>query len=425
MHTVPSSSESKGTKVYMSLLAVMVSFLLFSASAESVRLPVVGADTNAWGDIFNAYLAYLAGPNATALNMTVVNADNINTSAVNTTHILDNNITSDDLAASSVGNSELADNAVTTEKILNGTIASGDLGTDSVTNEKIADGAVTSAEINDSSITGDDIDNTTSIVLYNLDATISAEIGQTLEVGTGNTPASYSVAFGTSCSTGYDGALAVGINAAAMSGSTGPSFAMGRDVTADDPYSFAMGHDLLADAPYSFAYGRYSNTTSSADYGIAMGYACTVFGNDYATAIGYSSYANGTGSFAIGYGPHARGDYSAAIGRYTIASGMNSFAMGREIEAAGNYTIAVSLNDSNGMVVSQNNSMVIMGGYLGVGNVTPSRPVHISDVMRLDPRATAPLSPAAGDVYYDSTSNDLCIYNSTAWVEVTKGGTCA
>jgi hypothetical protein len=54
-------------------------------------------------------------------------------------------------------------------------------------------------------------------------------------------------------------------------------------------------------------------------------------------------------------------------------------------------------------------------GKVGIGTNTPARTLHVSDVMRLEPRATAPTSPAKGDMYFDSTLNKLRVYDGTAW----------
>lgn len=54
-------------------------------------------------------------------------------------------------------------------------------------------------------------------------------------------------------------------------------------------------------------------------------------------------------------------------------------------------------------------------GNVGINIATPQRSLHINDVMRLEPRASAPTSPSAGDIYYDSTVNKLRIYNGTSW----------
>jgi hypothetical protein len=54
-------------------------------------------------------------------------------------------------------------------------------------------------------------------------------------------------------------------------------------------------------------------------------------------------------------------------------------------------------------------------GNVGVGTTTPQRRLHVSDVMRLEPRATAPTSPAKGDIYFDSTLNKLRVFDGTVW----------
>ena len=58
---------------------------------------------------------------------------------------------------------------------------------------------------------------------------------------------------------------------------------------------------------------------------------------------------------------------------------------------------------------------ILANGNVGIGTNTPARTLHVSDVMRLEPRATAPTSPAKGDMYFDSTLNKLRVYDGTAW----------
>jgi hypothetical protein len=53
------------------------------------------------------------------------------------------------------------------------------------------------------------------------------------------------------------------------------------------------------------------------------------------------------------------------------------------------------------------------GGF-GIG-IQPQRALHINDVMRLEPRNTAPSSPAKGDIYFDNTINKLRVYDGTTW----------
>ncbi len=54
-------------------------------------------------------------------------------------------------------------------------------------------------------------------------------------------------------------------------------------------------------------------------------------------------------------------------------------------------------------------------GNMGIGTTTPRRKLHINDVMRLEPRSTAPDFPGEGDIYMDSNDHVLKVYNGTEW----------
>jgi hypothetical protein len=53
-------------------------------------------------------------------------------------------------------------------------------------------------------------------------------------------------------------------------------------------------------------------------------------------------------------------------------------------------------------------------GGLGIA-IQPQRALHVNDVMRLEPRPTAPATPGKGDMYFDSTINKLRVYDGTTW----------
>lgn len=160
-------------------------------------------------------------------------------------------------------------------------------------------------------------------------------------------------------------------------------------------YSIAIGYSALADTSYSTAVG--SKTEAYGRYSTSIGYWCTA-NTARSSAFGYRCYASGSGATAIGgyasathndatavgafssasgfkstalTASTASGQYSVSMGRDAISSGYGSFAMGREIEAQGDYSFAFSLNDQNGTVVSQENTMAIMGGNVGIGTVSP------------------------------------------------------
>jgi hypothetical protein len=51
---------------------------------------------------------------------------------------------------------------------------------------------------------------------------------------------------------------------------------------------------------------------------------------------------------------------------------------------------------------------------VGIGVTTPARTLHVGDAMRLEP-TTAPSSPSEGDMYMDSTTHKLMVYDGTTW----------
>jgi hypothetical protein len=54
-------------------------------------------------------------------------------------------------------------------------------------------------------------------------------------------------------------------------------------------------------------------------------------------------------------------------------------------------------------------------GNVGIGTTSPARTLHVNAVMRLEPIAIAPSSPAKGDMYFDSVLNKLRVFDGTTW----------
>jgi len=194
------------------------------------------------------------------------------------------------------------------------------------------------------------------------------------------------------------------------------SNAMGYGTTASNSYSLATGYYTTASGLYSTAMGR--NTTASGDYSTALGRYTTALGNnstslggysnangdnslaagsyvtadgDNSAAMGISCSANGYGSMALGatavadaaysrsFGIQttASGTYGTAIGVQTTASGTYTTAIGHGIEASGEHSIAISLSDQTGVNVTQDTTMAIMGGYVGIGTTSPDELLHV------------------------------------------------
>jgi len=157
---------------------------------------------------------------------------------------------------------------------------------------------------------------------------------------------------------------ASGLNSTAMGWNTTARLsactAMGYLTQANGTYSTAMGYGTQAIGETSTATGR--NTTASGLYSTAMGYLTTASGES-STSIGIETTASGIGSMAMGY--------------RTTASGIYSTVAGSRIEAIGDYTFAIGLSDLIWYSVTQNNTMAIMGGKVGIGTTSPSAKLQV------------------------------------------------
>lgn len=86
-----------------------------------------------------------------------------------------------------------------------------------------------------------------------------------------------------------------------------------------------------------------------------------------------------------------------------------------------NAALLVGRNNTDFMLVTRTDMInyervrLTNDGHVGIGVKEPERSLHISDVMRLEPRDTAPTDPKEGDMYMDSQSHKLMVYDGTIW----------
>jgi len=102
---------------------------------------------------------------------------------------------------------------------------------------------------------------------------------------------------------------------------------------------------------------------------------------EFSIALGRNTLASGLSSLALGAITTASGEYATALGRGTKATGNYSFAMGRGIEATGMYSVGIALGYQVGTVLSQDSTMAIMGGRVGIGTVTPTTGLEVTDTI--------------------------------------------
>ncbi len=80
-------------------------------------------------------------------------------------------------------------------------------------------------------------------------------------------------------------------------------------------------------------------------------------------------------------------------------------------------------DQDNGAIAVPNILVLTHSGNVGIGTHTPSRKLHVTAAMRLEPMSSPPASPSTGDMYMDdgtNTSNGspkLMVYDGTTWQE--------
>ncbi len=165
--------------------------------------------------------------------------------------------------------------------------------------------------------------------------------------------------------------------------SSGPAATIGSSGnSATGDFAIAMGFGTQALHQYATAMGNGTNATGFGS--TAMGYSTTAGGQDstamghltnalghYSTAMGYQTTASGGYATAMGVSTIANGNSSTAMGSGTTASGLSSTAMGTDITVQGDYSFGIGLKDDTYYSITQNNTMAIMGGQVGIGTTTP------------------------------------------------------
>ena len=221
-----------------------------------------------------------------------------------------------------------------------------------------------------------------------------------LTTGYYNTAVGYQSLFGTT--TGFNN---TSIGYAALSGLT----------TGDS--NVAIGYNVLQSNNASFNVGIGSTALSSNTNG------------NYNTAIGTDSLrANVGGIYNTGTGAQSlfsntSGNNNTAIGLQAgWGSGTNSNTSGSNNIFIGYQSVGVSAIESNRTWIGNSSTTSTwLAGNLLLGSTTSTgQRLQVTGDSKLSGRVnftpqSTPSTPAAGDVYYDSTTNKLRCYNGTIW----------
>jgi hypothetical protein len=187
----------------------------------------------------------------------------------------------------------------------------------------------------------------------------------------------------------------------------------------------AVGTDVLRNLTtggQNVGMGEHALRNLNTGFGnIAIGYAAMMqVGPNVSanTVIGNQAGENNTGSNNIFVGSGS-GKWNMGSGNVFMGLNAGSDSMYRNqsnillIENSGS---SLPLIYGNFLTKSLRfNNTLSVGSSVGIGLLTPQRALHVNDVMRLEPRATAPSNPSKGDMYFDNVVDKLRVFDGLVW----------
>jgi hypothetical protein len=187
-----------------------------------------------------------------------------------------------------------------------------------------------------------------------------------------------------------------------------------RNIAEGDGATVAGGIGNTAKGYYATVGGGENNLVEGKYSAILAGYGDTITAPaEYSYLFGIGSRLSEDSTFMVDL-PHIRfGDETTGY-EFPTTDGMNGQVM--VTDGNGQLSWATNLGPSNDHWTTSGDDICSgVSGNVGIGTATPARKLHVNDVLRLEPRASAPANPSAGDMYFDSTVNKLMVYDGTTW----------
>ena len=162
------------------------------------------------------------------------------------------------------------------------------------------------------------------------------------------------------------------------------------------------------------------NSTGSAN--TTQGFGSLGFNNTGSnnTALGYQVLTNINGNNNVAVGSQA-GVWRANGVAYLFTSNQSTFLGTNTKSLGGSSTNEIvigydTVGAGNNSVVLGNDNIIktILKGNVGIGTTTPGEKLDVNGAMHLTPGST-PTNPDEGDIYMDSTSHKLRVYDGTLW----------
>ena len=171
-------------------------------------------------------------------------------------------------------------------------------------------------------------------------------------------------------------------------------------------YNIAIGGSALAsmvDTDYNVAIGNSALQYSTGSSNVAVGYTAS------------QTNVSGTNNVSLGRGADSKntgGSQNTIIGAYAGTNTSNSKSGSVFIGYQAGYTETTS---NKLYIENSNSSSPLIYGEFDNDVVQVNGALNVTDVLNLKPRATAPAGPSEGDIYFDSTTKKLRVYDGTQW----------